>query len=94
LARALYHRPRVLILDEATSALDGITEEKVFKQLVKLSGDMTVIAIAHRLSTVRACDRIYLMENGKVAAAGSYDQLFSQSALFRGMAEPATPSSH
>lgn len=75
IARALYRNPCVLILDEATSALDGITEQSIIKEIDKLNSEMTIILIAHRLSTVRKCDQIYLLENGKIAANGTYDEL-------------------
>jgi ABC-type multidrug transport system fused ATPase/permease subunit len=65
LARALYHRPQVLILDEATSALDHQTELAVMETIHRLQGTLTIITIAHRLSTLERCDRIIRMENGK-----------------------------
>lgn len=65
LARALYHRPQVLILDEATSALDHQTELAVMETIHRLQGTLTIITIAHRLSTLERCDRIIRLENGK-----------------------------
>lgn len=88
-ARALYGRPSVLILDEATSALDSITEGDVFEALENVDYDITVIMIAHRISTVRNCDKIYLVEHGRVSARGTYDELLEESKLFRGMAKLA-----
>jgi len=85
IARALYHNPQVLILDEATSALDNLTEFAVMEAINKLRHDITIILIAHRLSTVRECDQIYLMEKGKVIAQGSYDQLSASSKVFQEM---------
>ncbi|HEY5259889.1 MAG TPA: ATP-binding cassette domain-containing protein, partial [Rhabdochlamydiaceae bacterium] len=61
LARALYHRPQILILDEATSALDNKTEEEVMKTIHQLQGSLTIITIAHRLSTIQKCDKIIEM---------------------------------
>ena len=87
IARALYRDPDVLILDEATSALDNLTERAVMEAVANLGGVKTVVMIAHRLSTVRACDRIYLMERGRVTAAGGYDALIEESETFREMAE-------
>jgi ABC-type multidrug transport system fused ATPase/permease subunit len=58
LARALYHKPRILILDEATSALDNATEKAVMETIHRLQGTLTIITIAHRLSTLEKCDRI------------------------------------
>ncbi|MBM9593925.1 ABC transporter ATP-binding protein [Roseitranquillus sediminis] len=86
IARALYHDPGVLILDEATSALDNLTERAVMDAVRNLGHDKTIIMIAHRLSTVRGCDRIFLMEHGEVAASGTYDELIAGSQTFREMA--------
>jgi ABC-type multidrug transport system fused ATPase/permease subunit len=86
IARALYHDPEVLILDEATSALDGITEDAVMQAIQELAHRKTIVLIAHRLRTVRHCDAIYLLERGRVAARGTYDELMESSAQFRSMA--------
>lgn len=71
IARALYHDPSVLVLDEATSALDTLTERDVMQAITALHGTKTILIVAHRLSTVEQCDRLYRMEQGKVAAEGS-----------------------
>jgi ABC-type multidrug transport system fused ATPase/permease subunit len=73
LARALYTQPQVLILDEATSALDGITEENVTKEIANLKGSVTIIIVAHRLSTVRSADQILYLEDGVMIASGSFE---------------------
>jgi ABC-type multidrug transport system fused ATPase/permease subunit len=86
IARALYHDPDVLILDEATSALDNLTEKAVMDAVHNLSRQKTVILIAHRLSTVRSCDCIFMLENGQIAAQGSYFELLQKSHKFRRMA--------
>lgn len=86
IARALYRDPSVLVMDEATSALDGITEEAVMEALHGLSRKKTIIVIAHRLSTVRECDVIYLLERGQIVAQGSYHDLMRESAWFRAAA--------
>jgi len=86
IARALYDNPDVLILDEATSALDGITEEEVFRAVEDLARTKTIVMIAHRLSTVRSCDQIYLMASGRVEAQGTYEELLATNATFRAMA--------
>lgn len=86
IARALYRDPSVLVMDEATSALDGITEEAVMEALHSLSRKKTVIVIAHRLSTVRECDVIYLLERGTIVAQGSHRDLMRESAWFRAAA--------
>lgn len=75
IARALYHEREVLVLDEATSALDNETEKRVSDAIRTLSGKKTVIIIAHRLSTVEHCDRIYLLKDGRVSKSGKYEEV-------------------
>lgn len=82
LARALYRRPRVLILDEATSALDNETEHEITRTVEALRGEMTMVVVAHRLSTVRNADHLIFMAEGVVEAQGSFDEVRSQSASF------------
>ena len=77
IARALYHNPKVLILDEATSALDNDTEEAVMEAVNKLSKDITIIMIAHRLNTVKKCDIIFKLEKGRLVGQGNYDELLN-----------------
>jgi ABC-type multidrug transport system fused ATPase/permease subunit len=86
IARALYHGPQVLILDEATSALDNVTEQAVMDAVQKLNHEITIIIIAHRLSTVRHCDNIILLERGEVEQQGSYRELIVSSKRFSLMA--------
>ncbi|WP_018231910.1 ABC transporter ATP-binding protein [Thioalkalivibrio thiocyanodenitrificans] len=86
IARALYRDPQVLIMDEATSALDNLTEFAVMEAVHNLGRRKTIILIAHRLSTVRECDRIYLLDKGRVIGQGSYDELIESSERFRAMA--------
>lgn len=86
IARALYHDPDILILDEATSALDNLTEQVVMEAIQNLGRQKTIIVIAHRLSTVRNCDRIYLLEEGGVSGQGSYEELLESNSHFRRMA--------
>lgn len=86
IARALYHNPQVLIMDEATSALDNVTEQAVMGAVRNLGHDITIILIAHRLSTVRHCDQIYLLEKGEVQARGTFNELTHASQRFRAMA--------
>lgn len=85
IARALYHDPEVLVLDEATSALDNLTEKAVMDTVHNLGNRKTIILIAHRLSTVRACDRIFILKHGKLAAQGRYDELVQSNDSFRAM---------
>ena len=89
IARALYHDPDVLILDEATSALDNLTEQAVMEAVENLGGRKTIVMIAHRLSTVRECDQIYLMQDGMITASGTYGELLRTSEAFRAMAMSA-----
>lgn len=85
IARALYNNPQVLVMDEATSALDNITERVLIKAIEKLRGDKTIIMIAHRLTTVKKCDTIYMMKDGQIIAEGSYHDLLMTSKEFREM---------
>lgn len=83
IARALYRRPRLLVMDEATSALDNLTERKVTEVIESLSGRITVIVVAHRLSTVKRCDQIVLMDQGRVVGQGTFAGLQLTSPEFR-----------
>ena len=91
IARALYHDPEVLILDEATSALDNETESQISEAIETLSGKKTMIIVAHRLSTIRKCDRIIFMNDGGIADSGSYQKLSSDNANFRRLVDLAAP---
>ena len=75
LARALYHQREVLILDEATSALDHDTERKIVEEIKLLKGDKTMIVIAHRITTLEHCDRIYKIEGGKITEVKTYQEI-------------------
>lgn len=77
IARALYRDARILIFDEATSALDGVTESLIMEAIDSLLGERTLIMIAHRLSTLRNCDRVYVVDEGEVVATGTYDHLLA-----------------
>ena len=82
IARALLKKPQLLILDEATSNLDTITEASIKNTISRVNNDMTCIIIAHRLTTIRNCDRIYVMEHGQVAEAGTHDELMKKGGLY------------
>jgi ATP-binding cassette, subfamily B, bacterial PglK len=82
IARALYRRPRLLVLDEATSALDSATEQAFFQALREHYRDCTVISIAHRLTTTRAFDRIYVIDQGTLADSGSFVELRARNRHF------------
>jgi ABC-type multidrug transport system fused ATPase/permease subunit len=75
IARALITSPKLLILDEATSSLDGVTESEISESLRELRSQVTLIVIAHRLSTVVNADRIYFMDNGAVKGVGTFEEL-------------------
>lgn len=75
IARALYRNPQLLILDEATSAMDNLTESAIMNSIEKLTGKKTIIIVAHRLSTVKTCDRILFMKNGNIVDEGTYEEL-------------------
>jgi ABC-type bacteriocin/lantibiotic exporter with double-glycine peptidase domain len=81
IARALYHKPQVLILDEATSSLDNLTEKSVIEEIDKLKNKITLIIISHRLITVKNCDLIFLLENGEIKDQGSYNELKERSMI-------------
>lgn len=93
IARALYRKPQLLILDEATSALDNLTEQVVMEAVHNLGHEITIVLIAHRLSTVRECDQIFLLEKGRVVAAGTYDGLVDTNTVFRSMVKAADEQS-
>ena len=86
IARALYRRPNVVIFDEGTSALDSVTESEIIAALRRMHGRRTLIAIAHRLSTVRECDRILLIQAGRLIDQGTYEELLERNDDFRRLA--------
>lgn len=86
IARALYNDPAILILDEATSALDNTTERAVIDAVEGMRGQRTVVMIAHRLSTVRGCEMLYYLKDGRVEGVGDYDSLRRGHHEFREMA--------
>ncbi len=82
IARALYHDPDVLVFDEATSALDTVTEKAVMQSVENLFGKKTIIMVAHRLSTVKRCSCICVMQNGKITSSGTFEELSENSKVF------------
>ena len=85
IARALYNDADILFFDEATSALDGITEKYIMESINEFMGKKTIILIAHRLSTVKKCDAIYLLEEGKITDHGSFEDLSTRNSFFQKM---------
>jgi len=85
IARALYRKPQILIMDEGTSALDNITEDAVMDAVNNLGDGITIILIAHRLSTVKNCDNIFLLEKGRLKAQGTYEHLLRTNEIFQRM---------
>ena len=86
IARALYKQATVLVFDEATSALDNTTEQEVMDAIGELGRELTIVMVAHRLTTVKHCDFIVELEQGRVVAQGTYESLLECSTSFRNMA--------
>jgi ATP-binding cassette, subfamily B, bacterial PglK len=78
IARAIYASPNLLILDEATSALDNQTEKLVMEEVISTNKKRTVLIVAHRLSTIRHCDQIIFLQEGKIISSGTYEELLSR----------------
>lgn len=85
IARALYRKPKILVLDEATSALDNLTEFAVMDAVHKLSHKLTIIIVAHRLTTLKSCDQIIFMDSGRIADVGTYQSMVKRNANFKSM---------
>jgi ATP-binding cassette, subfamily B, bacterial len=88
LARALLHRPRLLVLDEATSHLDPATERQIDEALSRLQ--ITRIVISHRLSAIRNADQILVLDCGRIIARGRHDQLIAEGGIYRELFGPPT----
>ena len=87
IARAMLKDSKIILLDEATSSLDAETENKIQKAINILTKDRTTLVIAHRLSTILNCDKIYVIDNGKVVAEGKHDELINNSAIYKNFYE-------
>jgi ABC-type bacteriocin/lantibiotic exporter with double-glycine peptidase domain len=77
LARAFYHERNILVMDESTSALDQETENEIIAEIQQLKGEKTMIVIAHRLTTVQNCDRIYRLDQGRIVEQGSPEEILN-----------------
>ena len=86
IARALYLNPKVLIFDEATSALDNLTEQKIMQSILNLKDSLTIIMIAHRLTTIKECDTIFHIKKGTLRSKGNFKELCENDEVFRDMA--------
>jgi len=91
IARALYRLPEVIVFDEATSALDNSTEAALMRAIDALRATRTIVLIAHRLSTVRNCDRIFFLREGRLADTGTFAELLERNAEFRALATVGEP---
>ena len=88
-ARALYLRPHLLVLDEATSALDNETERRITETIDSLHGRLTIVVVAHRLSTVRNCDRLIFLNEGTVESVGTFDEVRRDNTTFAALVDLA-----
>ena len=78
IARPIYHQREILLLDESTSALDSQTEKEVMEELIGLRGEKTIIAIAHRISTLKECNKIYKLDGGILSGPFVYQEIVAQ----------------
>ena len=90
IARALYPDPDLLVFDEATSALDNVTESALLESLQGLAGQKTIVLVAHRITTVKHCDHVYVMDRGEIVESGSYDELVAREGRFHALATSGT----
>jgi ABC-type multidrug transport system fused ATPase/permease subunit len=91
IARALIRDPRLLILDDATSSVDATTESRIGRALREVMEDRTTLVIAHRMSTIALADEVVVLEDGRIAARGTHEELLECSALYREIAERGLP---
>lgn len=87
IARELFRNTKFLVLDEATSALDTETEQFIQKSIEEFSGKKTIVIVAHRLSTIKNCDKIFVLDEGRIAEQGSYEELYRAGGKFTEMVD-------
>jgi ABC-type bacteriocin/lantibiotic exporter with double-glycine peptidase domain len=87
IARALYHDPQLIVFDEATSALDNVTEKSVIAAISRVRNTKTIVMIAHRLTTLKECDKIFVLSNGRIVSSGTYEELEQHCTFFQDFSE-------
>ena len=87
IARALIQNTKIILFDEATSALDNETQSKIQKAIDNLKGNYTIIIIAHRLSTIVNCDKIFILEDGKISDSGTHKELIKNNDYYKKLCE-------
>ena len=87
IARTLLKGSKVMLFDEATSALDNITQKEIQRAIDNIASEHTIIIVAHRLSTIKNCDKIFVLDKGKIVASGNHDELYKDSEVYRRLYE-------
>jgi ATP-binding cassette subfamily B protein len=83
IARALLKKSKIILFDEATSALDNVTQNELQKSINNISDDFTIIIVAHRLSTIKDCNKIYVMEKGEIVGAGTHEEMLKNNLKYK-----------
>ena len=92
LARILLRKPKILVLDEATSSLDSISEASIMKTIHSIGRNLTTVIVAHRLSTIRSCDKIFVLKDGSLVESGTHESLLNSGGVYAGMWKSQTES--